>query len=318
MRGEAGVESVVGQGSLFWFTAVFGRQPSLRRTLLQPAALAGKRVLVVDGNATNREVLLDQLAAWGLAGTAAESSARALALLAAVRAGGQPFDLAILDQQLAGMDGLQLAAQVRADPAHATLPLVLLTSLARRGDAGQVAERGFSAFLSKPVRQAEMLRCLSAVLTGEAGDRPALVTRHSPVGLRRTVRRVLVAEDNAVNQKVATGLLKRLGLRADAVADGAEAVKAVETIPYDLVLMDMQMPEVDGLAATRRIRASSRAAIARVPIVAMTANAMAEDERSCREAGMDDFLAKPVTPKQLFDVLDRWLPKDPGEPQPGA
>jgi CheY-like chemotaxis protein len=174
-------------------------------------------------------------------------------------------------------------------------------------------EIGFAAYLTKPVRHSEILGCLSAVLAGAAvaHQEQPIVTRHTIREMRRGVVRILLAEDNITNQQVALGILKKLGLRADAVANGAEAVKALETIPYDLVLMDVQMPEMNGLEATRQIRnPHSGVRNHRIPIIAMTAGAMQGDREKCLEAGMNDYVSKPVSPQALVEALEKWLPRD--------
>ena len=194
---------------------------------------------------------------------------------------------------------------------------MLLTSLGQRGDARQMEEIGFSAYLMKPARQSDLFDSLSAVLAGVPVSRGArhIVTRHAVREMRRGAIRILLAEDNVTNQQVALGILKKLGLRADAVGDGAEAVRALETIAYDLVLMDVQMPEMDGLEATARIRDPRSSVLHhRVPIIAMTAHAMQGDRDRCLEAGMDDYVTKPISPEALSAALDRWLPLE--EPAP--
>jgi len=188
--------------------------------------------------------------------------------------------------------------------------------MGQRGDAKRMQEIGFAAYLTKPARHSEILDCLSAVLagTGAAQQAQPIVTRHSIREMRRGGVRILLAEDNITNQQVAVGILKKLGLRADAVANGAEALKALETLPYDLVLMDVQMPEMDGLEATRHIR-NPQSAVRnhRIPIIAMTAHAMQGDRETCIEAGMNDYVAKPISPKALVEALNKWLPRETAE-----
>ena len=191
--------------------------------------------------------------------------------------------------------------------------LVLMTSLGQRGDARIMEDIGFCAYLTKPARQSELLGCLSAVLTGTIAAQPSrpIVTRHMIRELRRDAVRILLAEDNITNQQVAVGILKKLGLRVDAVANGAEAVKALETLPYDLVLMDVQMPVMDGLEATRQIRDPNSAVRNHmIPIIAMTAGVMQKDQERCMDAGMNDYVTKPVSPQALAETLGKWLPKD--------
>jgi PAS domain S-box-containing protein len=313
MGGEIGIVSEGGRGSEFWFTARFAKQTERAQPeSLPPADLRGTHLLIVDDNATSREVLTVQLKAWGVRSEETADGPSALRELRRSRDAGDPFRVAVLDMQMPGMDGVELARTVKADETLQDTRLVLMTSLGRRGDARKVEEIGFAAYLTKPVRQDEIIGCLSVVLAGAAATEPAppIVTRHTIRELRRGAVRILLAEDNITNQQVAVGLLKRLGLRADAVANGAEAIKALETLPYDLVLMDVQMPEMDGLEATRRIR-SPHSAVRNheVPIIAMTASAMQSDREACLNAGMNDYVSKPVSRSVLAEALDRWLPK---------
>jgi CheY-like chemotaxis protein/HPt (histidine-containing phosphotransfer) domain-containing protein len=212
------------------------------------------------------------------------------------------------------MDGAALARTIKADEKLKDTRLMLFSSLGQRGDAKRMQEIGFAAYLTKPARHSEILDCLSAVLAGTNAAQQAqpLVTYHTIREMRRGAVRILLAEDNITNQQVAVGILKKLGLRADAVANGAEAVKALETLPYDMVLMDVQMPEMDGIEATHEIR-NPRSAVRnhRIPIIAMTAHALQGDRERCIEAGMNDYVSKPISPQALAEALDKWLPKEP-------
>jgi len=269
-------------------------------------------VLVVDDNATNREVLMAQLLAWGVRSEEAPNGPLALRALYTAR-DADPFSVAIVNMQMPGMDGAALARAIKADAKLKDTRLVLCCSLGQRGDAKRMQEIGFAAYLTKPVRHSEILDCLSAVMAGTilAAPEQPLVTRHTIREMRRDVVRILVAEDNITNQQVALGILKKLGLRADAVANGAEAVKALETLPYDLVLMDVQMPEMNGFEATRQIR-NPQSAVRnhRIPVIAMTAGAMQGDREKCLEAGMNDYVSKPIFPQALAEALDKWLPRE--------
>jgi signal transduction histidine kinase/CheY-like chemotaxis protein/HPt (histidine-containing phosphotransfer) domain-containing protein len=313
MGGEIGVISEEGTGSEFWFTVSLGKQVERQRPVAPPAEIHGAHVLVVDDSATNREILLAQLTAWTLWMEAAPDGPTALQALSRARDAGDPFRAAILDMQMPGMDGAALARAIKADATLQDTRLILLTSLGQRGDARKMEEIGFDAYLTKPARQSELFGCLATVLGDTAMARPAqsIVTRHTVRELRRGRTRILLAEDNITNQQVALGILKKMGLRADAVANGAEAVKALESIPYDLVLMDVQMPEMNGFEATQHIR-DPRSAVANhgIPIIAMTAHAMQGDRERCLDAGMNDYIAKPVNPVALAEALDRWLPKE--------
>jgi PAS domain S-box-containing protein len=342
MQGHVGVESVPGAGSRFWFTVRLNRQPEGRHAPEPsghfPIPLRGRKVLIVADHAINRKVLEQQFNTHGVRYESVENGLLALDALLRASSEGQPFDLAVLDLHMPGMDGLELARRIKADPATSSVRLVLLASLGRRGDAKVAREAGIAAYLTKPIRQAQLLDCLSLVLkTKEApadalpGQGPAIITRHSLGEAQADLRnRVLVAEDNPINQKVAAKMLGKLGCRVDVVANGREAVEAVAQLPYDVVFMDCQMPEMDGFDATRAIRRLEAIGkgsevpesdtfsrlprdTRRIPVVAMTANAMAGDRERCLAAGMDDFVSKPVQSQLLQAVLQRWLgtPRSP-------
>lgn len=315
MHGRIGIESVPGKGSLFWFTVRLGRQPGVCRTERpSPATLRGRKVLIVDDHAINRKILEHQFSAEGLLYESVENGALALDALRHAVMQGHPFDLAILDMHMPGMDGLELARRIKADPTSSPVRMVLLTSLGRRGDAHAAQEAGIAAYLTKPIRQAQLLDCLSLVLKADGphadalpDQSPAIITRHSLAEARADIQgRVLVADDNPVNQKVAVKMLEKLGCRVDVAANGREAVEAVARLPYAVVFMDCQMPEMDGFEATRAIRLQERPG-SHLPIVAMTANAMTGDRERCLAAGMDDYISKPVQSQELAAVLRRWL-----------
>jgi CheY-like chemotaxis protein/HPt (histidine-containing phosphotransfer) domain-containing protein len=319
MGGEIGVSSTPGQGSEFWFTALFAKQANAAdKKPVQPADLHGVRVLIVDDNATNRELLTIRLRSWGMRPTEAADGPTALTALHQAEDETDPFLLAVIDMQMPDMDGETLGRIIRADTRLTATRLIMLTSLGARGDARRFAEIGFSAYLTKPVRLDELRGVLSLALAAQEATAllpRAITTRHS---VRETSclfsdsrARILLVEDNATNQQVALGILKKLGIKADAVANGKEAVKAVKTIPYDLVLMDVQMPVMDGLEATRKIRRHQSALnVAPIPIIAMTAHAMQRDRERCLQAGMNDYLPKPVVPTTLIETLQQWLPQE--------
>jgi CheY-like chemotaxis protein/HPt (histidine-containing phosphotransfer) domain-containing protein len=313
MGGEIGIDSEPGKGSEFWFTARFAKQPEPVRKATPLADLRGAHILVVDDNATNRDVLKAQLQSRGVRQEAVPDGLSALQALRVARDAGDPFQAVILDMQMPGMDGVAVARAIKSDETLKGIPLVLLTSLGQRGDTRHTTEMGFAACLTKPVRQADLFTCLATVLAGNnlTTARHPMVARQAVHKLDQGTVRILLAEDNITNQLVAVGILKNLGLRADAVANGTEAITALETLPYDLVLMDVQMPEMDGFEATRRIR-NPQSAVRnhRVPIIAMTANAMQGDRERCLEAGMNDYVSKPVTPHTLAGVLEKWLPAE--------
>jgi PAS domain S-box-containing protein len=320
MGGEMGVKSAPGQGSTFWFTARFIKQPA-DAVISHPQlmSLDQLRVLIVDDNATNRKILSHQVGSWGMIQHQADSGARALELLRSAAAQGAAYDLAILDFMMPGMDGFELARKIKSDPGIAAVNLVVLTSFGERGHGEAAREAGVAAYLTKPVRQSQLFDCLadvvSAATTARAGDisrSPVkLVTRYTlKESKMMSPKRILLAEDNVVNQKVALRQLLKLGYRADAVANGREALEALARIPYDLVLMDCQMPEMDGYEATGEIR-RREGSTKHTFIVAMTANALAGDRAKCIAAGMDDYVSKPVSSEEAAAVLGRMF-GDPG------
>ena len=312
MGGDIGVESVEGLGSTFWFTAVFDKQPNRDRLKwLPPADIQGVRVLVVDDNATNRLVVAEQLASWGVRHEEAENAVKAMDWMHAARAAGDPFRIMITDLQMPGTDGEALGKAIKADPELRDTHLIMMSSLGMRGDAKRLKAIGFSAYLTKPVKQSQFYDCLATVLGGAAAPartpKPDLVTRHTINETRRLMIRILLAEDNLTNQKVALGILKKLGFGADIANNGREAIQALETVPYDIVLMDVQMPEIDGFEATRIIRSGKTSVLnPKIPIIAMTAHAMKGDRERCLEVGMDDYISKPIMPQALADVIEKW------------
>lgn len=311
MHGEIGVESTPGRGSTFWFTARFERQEGGRNGRDYPE-LAGLRVLVVDDNATNRQILNLQLSNQRMFCMPVEDAKEALAALRDARRLGAPFDLAILDMQMPEMNGQMLAEAIHADPDIRATKLVMLSSLGRHLDVAELTASGIAEYLVKPVKQARLFDCLSEVMErrekrgaepGEAVAAPRLeVVLPAPHEVR-----ILVAEDNMVNQKVALRQLLRLGYHAECVADGREVIDALSRVSYDIILMDCQMPEMDGYAATAAIRKMEGEA-RRIWIIAMTANAMTGDRELCLAAGMDDYLSKPVNTDDLRTVIARARP----------
>jgi PAS domain S-box-containing protein len=313
MGGEIGLISELGRGSEFWFTLRLPKQADPRQILMTSNEIRGTHILVVDDNATNREVLVAQLTAWGGRPEEAIDGPSALLALASARDAGDPYAAAVIDMQMPDMDGADLARAIKADETLKRTRLVLMTSLGQRGDARQMEEIGFSAYLVKPARQSDLFDSLSTVLARAALSRSPqrIVTRHALREMRRGAVRILLAEDNLTNQQVALGILRKLGLHADVVADGSEAIRSLEKSRYDLVLMDVQMPGMDGLEATQRIRDPSSAVLNHeVPIIAMTAHAMQGDRERCLDAGMDDYVTKPISPQTLAEAVDRWLPRE--------
>ncbi len=313
MGGDAGVESVEGVGSLFWFTAHFAPVVhSLQPLYPAPASIKGQRVLVVDDNATNRKVVMGQLLLCGVEPVSASSADEALALMRQARAADRPFDAALLDYLMPDCDGAELGRIIVQDEALKTTRLILLTSSGQRGDGQLFADIGFAAYLLKPVTQRDLTECLILVLANTAHSwhlqSQPMITRHALRAQRAQTRnRILLAEDNLVNQKVALRLLEKLNYRVDVVADGLTAVAAWQTGKHDLIIMDCQMPQMDGYEATREIRRLEEGE-RHIPIVALTAHAMKGDEEKCRAAGMDDYLSKPIDRAKLEACLEHLLP----------
>ncbi len=311
-RGRIGAESEEGQGSKFWFTAILGKQPPVSEAEDdQSVELAGERVLVVDDNLTNRRWLRVLLDSWGCRYEEADSARVALSKMKAGVEGGDPFRITMVDRQMPGMDGETLGIKIKQDTEISNTQMIMMASIGRRGDAKRLENIGFSAYLTKPVKQNVLRDCLVTVLKRELLQSEAgkpIVTRHSLADARRRRYRILLAEDNLVNQKVALKTLEKIGYRADTVADGKEALEALESRPYDLVLMDCMMPVMNGYEATQAIRSSEgMGRNQHIPILALTANAMRGDREKCLEAGMNDYLSKPLKPQELVDFLEKWL-----------
>jgi|GEM_PF-2535432 len=348
MEGRIGVESTPGKGSRFWFTLCLERQKGAYRT--PPPAypeIEGVRVLIVDDNATNRKLLVDMLQSLKCRPEAVASGKDSLSKLKGATQAGAPFDLVLMDMQMPEMDGVALARAIKGDDEIADVWMIVLSSMGRRGQAKSMKTVGCEAYLTKPVRQSLLFEAITAVFAKEQPESPAkvetLVTRHSIAEQKYKDIRVLVVEDNDINKEIAVNILRKSGYTTYAVNDGQKAVKAYDRMPFDLILMDVQMPEMDGLEATAKIREleSSKPQVRRIsgglkakntissnelstfsiqhsarseriPIVAMTAHAMKEDREMCLKAGMDDYISKPINPQELLDKIERWSEKGKG------
>ncbi len=327
MSGRVWVESVVGQGSTFHFTARFGLGHPATAPIARPLEqLRGAPALVVDDYEINRRLVLDMLTRWGFGATAVSRADAALAAIRDARAAGKPFALVLTDSEMPGMDGFTLCERIKADPANAGTTLVMLSSAGRPGDAARCRAIGIAGYLAKPIAQGELLDTILTAIGAppKPGGPSALVTRHV-LRERRHRLRILLAEDNVVNQQLAVRLVERQGHASVVARTGHEVLEALQRERFDLVLMDVQMPGMDGLEATTAIRdlearaasgrwtpaiGSSFAGGGRIPVVAVTAHAMKGDEARCLDAGMDGYLTKPIRPAELASAIERWLPWD--------
>jgi len=323
MGGSISVESVEGQGSSFSFDVVLDQQPETAEVLNLPETVRRQRILVVDDNATNRLILTEFLRSWGCDHAAAVSGGEALKLLKAAERKGDPFDLVITDMMMPEMDGEMFGRCVKMDPGLRRTTLILLTSMAGRNDDHTLRKSDFAACLTKPVKQSQLYDCLAYVvsdqMTTDAGNGgaagPAEDTQTQAPRPEASEARILMAEDNLINQKVAIRVLQSRGYQADTVINGRQAVEALKSKPYDLVLMDVQMPEMDGYEATRAIRdPASNVLDSTIPIIAMTAHAMKGDRELCLESGMDDYISKPIQRDELFATIERHLAHSIGKP----
>ena len=311
MGGKVGVQSTEGAGSTFWFTArlAVASSPAGAPDSGGAERRRGQRALVVDDNETNRMVLDGQLRRLGMKSLSAASAAGAMTLMHAEHAAGRSFDVALIDHQMPDCDGAELGRRLNAETAFNSVRLILLTSSNRRGDVARFAELGFAGFLLKPVAFRELATCLDTVLSSKAVEwqvrTQPIVTRSAMVS-PTSKRRILLAEDNPVNEKVATHTLRQLGYDIHTVQNGQEAVNAWRSNSYDLILMDCQMPILDGYETAVEIRRLENGKV-RIPIIALTAHAMKGDDMKSREAGMDDHLTKPLDRNLLQACLHRYI-----------
>lgn len=305
MGGKIGVLSREGSGSEFWFTLTLEKL-MLQTSQAETRSIENIRILAVDDNSTNRRLIALLLESWKCRYSVVPSGKEALKILREATLEGDSFKIAILDMQMPEMDGEELGRRILSDSTIDKLKLVVMSSIGARGDASRVHELGFSAYLTKPVKQSQLFDCLTTVY-GHKAKTHSLVTRHSLKESRKAGIKILIAEDNPVNQLVAVKILEKLGYKADVAGNGAEAVESLSRIAYDIVFMDCQMPVMDGYDASRTIRSGKRHVLnSKVIIIAMTANALKGDKEKCIEAGMDDYISKPVTPAMLSDMVEKW------------
>ena len=313
MGGKIWVESEEGRGSQFHFTARLGATATTENkvgTVAPAEILRGVKVLVVDDNRTNRRILEGMLGRWEMRTTAVEGGKEALEQLSAARDAKEPYGLILTDMHMPKMDGFTLVENIRHRPELATATIMMLTSAGHRGDAARGLELGVSAYLLKPIRQSELREAIARVLGAreEEGAIP-LVTRFSLHDARdpSAYLHVLLAEDNAVNQRLAVRLLEKRGHSVAVASNGREALVALEKEKFDLIFMDVQMPETDGLEATVTIREKEKSTGVHLPIIALTAHAMKGDREQCLTAGMDGYITKPIRPQELDEILEGYL-----------
>jgi CheY-like chemotaxis protein len=313
MGGRIGVESKPGRGSRFSFTVRFGiqKQGARKTVAVEPAELRDLSVLVVDDNSTNRRILREILTRWRMRPEDVPSGRDALSLLSRRARKGARFSLALVDANMPEMDGFTLIERIRGNPSFNGLKIMVLTSSDRRGDTARCRELGVQAYLTKPVKQSELLDAilLTQGAASTSGRGKSFITRASASELRIPLR-ILLGEDNPINRKVAVHLLEKQGHTVRTASDGREVLSALEEERFDLVLMDVQMPEVDGFEATAIIREKEKGGSDRLPIVALTAHALKEDRKRCLDAGMDDYVSKPLRPEEFFRTISRAVKKN--------
>jgi CheY-like chemotaxis protein len=322
MGGRIWVESEPGQGATFHFTARLGcpEQSSVAARPDEPAPLGGLSVLVVDDNDTNRRILQEMLTHWHLKPTAVAGGVEALRELERAAHAGEPYALVLADSRMPGMDGFSLAEQIRRRPELVRATILMLSATDPPGSAARCREMGVAGCLMKPVKQSEVWNALIDLLAGPAAGPPAqrpgsaAPPRREVPGAASRRLRILLAEDNAVNQRLAVRLLEKQGHAVVVAGNGKEALRALEGQSFDLVLMDVQMPEMDGLEATVRIREWEKTGGKHVPIVAMTAQVMKGDREQCLQAGMDGYLGKPIQPAQLWQAIADLVPEEASRP----
>jgi PAS domain S-box-containing protein len=310
LGGQIGVESQPGKGSRFWFTVTFEKQKEFKEiSLTLPSNIHGLRMLVVDDNQTNRAILLKMLESFGCYAEAVEGGAKALQVLKRAAHKEKLFDLVLLDMQMPEMDGGQTLRAIKADPELKDVIVIILTSIGTSGDAVRLEALGCAGYLTKPVKQSQLFDTIITLWSWQKTVAKeglgAIVTYHTTEEQERRGVHILLAEDNPMNQKLAVTLLEKAGYSVDAVEDGRQVIEAVRRRAYDLILMDVQMPEMNGFEATKIIR-EMEGDKRHTPIIAMTAHAMKGDRERCLQSGMDDYISKPIEPQEFFDAIEKW------------
>jgi signal transduction histidine kinase/DNA-binding LacI/PurR family transcriptional regulator/DNA-binding response OmpR family regulator/HPt (histidine-containing phosphotransfer) domain-containing protein len=310
MGGQIGVDSKVGIGSMFWFDITFEKQPGIKKkpvlTTAELVVSKNLRILAVDDNATNRMIVTKIVHGFGYRIDTAVSGAKGLEMLQSAYRAGDPYQIVLLDMQMPGMDGEQMTKAIKDDPFVRNVKIIILTSIGQRGDAARLQALGCAGYLVKPLRQQMLYDTITAVLGRKEDDGHILITRHVISELKRQGMRLLLVEDNPINQKLAVVLLQKAGFSVDTVEDGKQALEQKQKGNYNAILMDVQMPVMDGFAATQRIRQLEKGTKQHIPIIAMTAHALKGDQERCLAAGMDDYVSKPLDPQALLKTIDRW------------